>query len=1187
MLKNSQNRSRQMPDDYIDDPLDTAAESFLARLRNGETPSLSEYVSRYPDLADEIRDLFPMLAIVERVGNGLTDGDGVKSPYAPKQVGDYRIVGEIGRGGMGVVFEAHQTKLGRRVALKVLPEHDAKDTKRLLRFQREARAAARLHHTNIVPVYEVGVDGGVSFYSMQFIEGESLSSVWSQMHRTSESQAMATTRSQTAEEAGDDLAASETRAYPERAARPDCDASETTSKVQSLVDTVIAAPRLQYFHNMTRVAAQVVEALAYAHSKGVLHRDIKPSNVILDTQGRAWVTDFGLAKTENDDLTRTGDIVGTLRYMSPERFHGGADARSDIYGAGLTLYEFLTLRPAFTSSERNSLLHQIQEVDPPRPRKIDPTIPRDLETIVLKAIDKDPGRRYRTAADFAADLNRFLEDRPIVARRTSALEHAWRWCRRNRAVASLVTTTVALFAVLVLVVVVGLARHAQQQRQLADTEREHAFASERNERLAKQALFEARRSEARAKRWSGQVGQRVEGLNALRNAVTLLSELQLPPAAEQRARQEMVGEAINCLGLYDLASLRKVPPAPAGTTILCFDLTLSRYALAHNDGRITIRSLVDGASLLELPSTNDDPFQGLFSPNGRFLVTRDKSGKRHANVWDLEEQRRVMSVEKHKDGFGADFSIDSRRIAIARNELSIGIFSTSDGELLDSISLEPHDATAFSVKFSPDNSRLAVSLFNKGRMLIWNLSDRTWEQRAFPCAADLAWYPDGLSLASSSSGSDPRIFVWDLATGKRRFTMHGHNDFITSLKYSPRGDVLASYGWDGRIWLWNARTGRAITNVAGETFGFDQDGGFAYAPDRIQAGSEVTVGELVGGAELRTLCEPLAPGGGPTRVSIHPRGRLMASCGDDGVRLWDLQTYQPIAQVIGVAGKSTPHQAVMFTPDGSDLITSGVDGVQQWPIHIAASKEMNSALEVHVGAAKQLLESKTVERADLSNDGSRLVVLDESAGGKPRLIHTENGSPNIFLVPGDTSRCAISNDGRWVAISRRHAPVGIWETDTGKLMQTLPSQTVFAGVSFSRDGRWLVTGTDEYRFWQVSKRFPWPTQQTIPRSGHTSGGTPRAAFSKGGKLIAIGFGDRSVKLLHGDSLDSLAMLRPPASPRISSLSVTEDKLVLASHSHHAIWVWDLVAVQRALEGLGLDWGYAPQAFSTAGRSHGR
>src|SRR5207248_1604635 len=198
--------------------------------------------------------------------------------------------------------------------------------------------------------------------------------------------------------------------------------------------------RLPYFRSVAQIGRQAAQGLAYAHSRGIVHRDIKPSNLLLDTDGVVWITDFGLAKAEDDGLTATGDILGTLRYMAPERFRGEGDARADIYALGVTLYELLTLRPAYDSSDRLKLIEKIKAQEPPWPRSIDGRIPRDLETIVLKAIDRDPNRRYQSADAIAEDLRRFLADEPIKARQVSTTERYWRWARRNPAIALLGAT---------------------------------------------------------------------------------------------------------------------------------------------------------------------------------------------------------------------------------------------------------------------------------------------------------------------------------------------------------------------------------------------------------------------------------------------------------------------------------------------------------------------------------------------------------------------------------------------------------------------------------------------------------------------------------------------------------------------------------------------------------------------------
>jgi eukaryotic-like serine/threonine-protein kinase len=410
-----------MPDTHSHRSLvEQLAEEFARRHRRGERPSVTEYTERYPQYAEQIRDLFPVLLLLEQAGPPPEDAAAVHTPPEDtprlERLGDYRILREVGRGGMGIVYEAEQESLGRRVALKVLPPRLLLEPHHLARFQREAKAAARLHHTNIVPVYGVGEHGGLHYYVMQFIPGQGLNTLLAELARQ---RAAGST-------------AAESRTEPAGPAGP-----------------LSSGPGRSYWQSVARIGLQVAEALAYAHGQGVLHRDIKPSNLLLDAQGTAWVTDFGLAKAvgDEDSLTQTGDLVGTLRYLAPERVGGQGDARSDVYSLGLTLYEMLTLRPAFTAADRNHLLRQVTYEEPLPPRKLEPAVPRDLETVVLKAIAREPGRRYASAAELADDLRRFAEDKPIRARRLGTAERLGLWARRNPRLAGV---TAALLATLAL-----------------------------------------------------------------------------------------------------------------------------------------------------------------------------------------------------------------------------------------------------------------------------------------------------------------------------------------------------------------------------------------------------------------------------------------------------------------------------------------------------------------------------------------------------------------------------------------------------------------------------------------------------------------------------------------------------------------------------------------------------------------
>ncbi|HKB35372.1 MAG TPA: serine/threonine-protein kinase, partial [Gemmataceae bacterium] len=512
-------------------PVEELAEEFLERFRRGERPTLTEYTTRYPELAAQIRDLFPALVLMEDVRPGAGDVTGsfdggtmVAEGRKRERLGEYRLLREVGRGGMGIVYEALQESVGRHVALKVLSSHAVADPSYLERFRREVRAAGRLHHTNIVPVFGTGECDGLHYYAMQFIPGQGLDAVLRDLRQlrrqrsgTSEcvtqdkpsadasiAHSLLTGTFHQPAEAGDQQSRGTERQQStgQRGSGAVSSASLLVSSPSSNGGTSHARPHLSegagnvYYRSVAGVGVQVAEALAYAHKQGILHRDIKPSNLLLDLQGTAWVTDFGLAKAEGtDELTHAGDIVGTIRFMAPERFEGRSLPQSDVYGLGLTLYELLTLQPAFEDSDRIRLIERVRREDPPRPRQLDPRLPRDLETIVLRAIARDPGQRYPTAEALAEDLRRFLADRPILARRSSWGERLWRWCYRNPAVASLIA---AIALLLVGAAVAGVAvaiRMTRDRNEIADA-RDQADQNARDaDRARQQEQGERRRAE--------------------------------------------------------------------------------------------------------------------------------------------------------------------------------------------------------------------------------------------------------------------------------------------------------------------------------------------------------------------------------------------------------------------------------------------------------------------------------------------------------------------------------------------------------------------------------------------------------------------------------------------------------------------------------------------------------------------
>jgi hypothetical protein len=716
------------------DLLDQLAEEFADRFRRGERPALEEYTGRYPELAEEIRELFPALVKVEHA-HGLRQDDGETGYYRAanpqlSQVGDYRILREVGRGGMGVVYEAEQISLRRRVAPKVLPRKVSSDPMILERFHREARAAARLHHTNIVPVFGVGQDRDVNFYAIQFIQGQGLDTVIAELRRLrerSESKAengaapgvqtpplctehpgqgleepkadeclklspvvqsiltgrfdrpgicpelsgasrsmlavglapatgteggvacVALAGTETARAAEDgEVAASRTQPPAPASSPPGAAASSSATHSAGSQLSSVDADRRGFFRSLAQVGRQVTGGLAYAHGRGIIHRDIKPSNLLLDTEGVAWITDFGLAKGDDEGLTQSGDILGTIRYMAPERFRGQGDARADVYTLGLTLYELLTLRPGFDSTDRLRLIEQIMTEEPRKPRAIDGRIPRDLETIVLKAIEKDPKARYQSAEAMGEDLGRFLADEPIRARQVSAIERGWRWCRRNKAAAGFLAAS-AVAALALVGFVVGLTFHTQLRTAYGEVERQRG--------IAEQAL--------------------ARELSLLYQNRIIFAERELNDNNPHRAEALLV-ECPRERRNWEWNYLKRQ---------------------CHTD-------------LLTIETSQAPIWTLAISPDGRLIATGGVGVDGTVELWNAETGARVLPLSGHVDAvWNVSFSPDGTRIASVGGSLNrpdqVLIRDVLTGRVLASC---PVGAGLYSsVAFSPDGQKVVVA----------------------------------------------------------------------------------------------------------------------------------------------------------------------------------------------------------------------------------------------------------------------------------------------------------------------------------------------------------------------------------------------------------------------------------------------------------------------------------------------
>jgi WD40 repeat protein/serine/threonine protein kinase len=985
------------------------ADEFLSRQRAGEHPIADEYANRYPAAADVLRPVLASLALLDASRAG---GSG-PAPGAPGEaagtLGDFRILREVGRGGMGVVYEAEQISLGRRVALKVLPFASTLDDRQLQRFKNEAQAAAGLHHTNIVPVFATGCERGVHYYAMQFIPGRTLAGVIAEWRGPAGPAAAAPTGSWVPPAAG-------------------------STVPQAAVITERASRGSEFFRTAARLGVQAARALEHAHQLGVVHRDVKPANLLVDDRGTLWVTDFGLAHCQNQaGLTMTGDLVGTLRYMSPEQVLAKrvpVDHRTDVYSLGATLYELFTLEPAFGGSDRAQLLRQIAFEEPRRPRSVRRTVPAELEVIVLKAMEKSPADRYATAAELADDLDRFLDGRPIRARRPSVTLRVRKWARRHPAVVWS-AVIVAMCALASLAAILQVRRQAALDQ--ADLERQD------RERL-ELSLYARTVSAAEREQATGNVGRAEELLDECppalrgwewhylkrqrfggRERVDLSTHLYCV-AASPDGRWLAAGGSDGTVRLWDPVGWREVGQLVHGAHVrgVAFSPDSRRIASAGDDGRVWIWE-VDGRRRIRALSHADGALSVAFSPDGTRLLTGGDGG---AFVWDAATGERLHELRGHTDRvLAVAFGLDGKLAATAgEDDRLVKIWDARTWAEVRT--LGPHTSPVAGVAFHPDGRHLAAGcgyFFMSGDDCEAKVWDVDTGEAGPPLRGHqgsvlgLAFSPDGRRLVTSGS-EDATIKVWDVATGLELLTLRGHHDAIFSLAFGPDGRRLYSVGADHTLREWDG------TPVDGD------------------------------GKALRTFT------GHPKRVTsvaIDRDGhRLASGCMDGAVRVWDLPTGRLLQQMDGVGA---PVHGVAFDP-GGDLLAAA-----SWPTPAAGP----AGRPVRAWNTRTWAEQPIVPP---DPDAGCVAVAFRPAGG---LVAADGGtlwvfdgpkfraSPVTYRHEAVLTSVAIRRDGRHAAAADVNGDVWVWD-----LADPRPALAVFAGPDLAGLGNLnaALTARPAHRF---------------------------------------------------------------------------------------------------------------------------
>jgi WD40 repeat protein/serine/threonine protein kinase len=1152
-----------------------AVEEYLAARQAGAAPDRHAFLARHADVAAALAECLDGLDFLHQAGAPLrpsaeddAEDDAVAAAAAAPPatlLGDFRLLREVGRGGMGVVYEAEQLSLGRRVALKVLPLAAALDARQLQRFQNEARAAACLHHTHIVPVYGVGCERGVHYYAMQFIDGHTLAALLHQLRREAAdggagragalAEGLASGRWAPPRPAA--TALEPTIPYtPPPADVPPPPADGPPSPFPTLP---AASPSgagflrsAAFFRTVAQLGIQAAEAVEHAHQLGVVHRDVKPGNLLVDALGQLWVTDFGLALCQgHPGLTMTGDLVGTLRYMSPEQALAKRvplDHRTDVYSLGATLYELLTLEPAFDGTDRQELLRQIAFEEPRPPARLNKAVPRELETVVLKAMAKAPAERYATAQELADDLRRFLEDRPVRARRPSVLQWVGKWMRRHRpavwsagvaALGLLLTAVAALAWSNVRITREKNAKEAALQEKLAALKDKDAAL------LTAGRRFYAAQMNLAQQAW--------EASNPAR-AIELLEGQRPGPEDTDLRHFEWYYLWHLCHRGHQLTLKAPVPKC----WCVAFSPDGKAVATGGPNGAVTLWDAATGRERATWPGHGGTVKCLAFSPDGKTLAAGSHNPDAATlALYDTATGRERASLGRPQGSiWSLAFARDSRTLASGGHNGTVMLWDAvacrSRGTLFaDTV---PIGCAAF----SPDGKTLAAgSAWGElnGVVKVWDVTAARPRVRfELPGAHAVAFSPDGTLLASTGGEGDTArgLRLFDAATGRERLALPGHVGSVYAVAFGPDGKTLASAGNDRTVRLWDPGAGRQLIcyAAAGPVHGI------AFAPGGTvlaSGGDQGTIHlwDTAPGREDRVLANA-----GPC-VAFSPDGKTLATSGR-ATKLWDLSAWT--ARTIPSPAGATPTRALVFSHDGKTLAAArgpavrlldvaarrecgALEGTTDcWSVAfspddrtLASASNFVQAVSLwdvstrHVRATVTPHRTGVAHAVDFSPDGKLLAT--GSMYGVVKLWDAATGEERATLQPGEaggmnwTWAVAFSADGALLATADRQGLVRVWDVASGGLRATLRGHTdSVEAVAFSPDGTTLATGGEDrlVKLWDVATG-----QERITLKGHPAR-ILSVAFSPDGTLLATGSWNGTVRVWRA-APDAEARARRPGS----------------------------------------------------------